>query len=208
MHELLRTYQAEFQTSPRSGLLRYFWHCRSFFVCGSPFVGDHLGWTSSTKHWPSPTINHSCVDKKVRRGAACALLRVGPKGLLIKVLERIQSAGVTLNAAKYELSKPSLKFLGHCIDRDGVRADPDKTAAIWQMTPPHSVSDLWRSNIAKISKSLHELLSVKRAWLRGPEQDRASNTVKQELTKPTVLALYDPAAKSKVSANASTSGRV
>ena len=47
---------------------------------------------------------------------------------LIKVLERVQSAGVTLNAGKCELSKPSLKFLGHCIDKNGVRADPEKTA--------------------------------------------------------------------------------
>ena len=39
---------------------------------------------------------------------------------LIEVLERIQSAGVTFNAEKCELSKPSLKFLGHCINRDGV----------------------------------------------------------------------------------------
>ena len=92
---------------------------------------------------------------------------------LIKVLEQIQSAGVTLNAEKCELNKPSLKFLGHCINRDGVQADPDKTAAICQMTPPHSVFNLWRfvgmvnqigkfsPNIAEISKSLHELLSTK-----------------------------------------------
>ena len=137
---------------------------------------------------------------------------------LIKVLERIQSAGVTLNVEKCELSKPSLKFLGNWIDKYGVRADPEKTAAICQMSPPHSVSDLWRfmdmvnqmgkfsPNIAEISKPLRELLSIKRAWLWGPEQDHAFNTLKQELTKPTVLALYDPASKSKVSADASSFG--
>ena len=61
-------------------------------------------------------------------------------------------------------------------------------------------------NIAEISKPLRELLSVKRAWLWGPEQDQAFNALKQELTKHTVLALYDPAAKSKVSADASCFG--
>ena len=137
---------------------------------------------------------------------------------LIKVLERIRSAGVTLNAEKCELGKTSLKFLGHCIDKDGVRADPEKTAAICQMSPPRSVSDLRRfmgmvnrmgkfpPNNAEISKPLRELLSIKRAWLWGAEQDRAFNALKEELTKPTVLALYDPKAKSKVSAYASSFG--
>ena len=137
---------------------------------------------------------------------------------LVKVLERVQSAGVTLNAEKCEFGKPSLKFLGHCIDKNGVSADPEKTAAICQMTPPRSVSDLRRfmgmvnqmgkfsPNIAEISKPLRELLSVKRAWLWGAEQDRAFNALKEELTKPTVLALYDPTAKSKISADASSFG--
>ena len=105
---------------------------------------------------------------------------------------------VTLNAAKCELSKPSFKFLGHVIDQDGVRTDPEKTAAICQMIVPQSVSDLRRfmgivnqmgklsPNIAEISKPLRELLSIKRAWLWGPEQDRAFKALKQELTKPTI----------------------
>ena len=55
---------------------------------------------------------------------------------LVKVLERVQSAGVTLNAEKCELGKTSLKFLGHCIDKNGVSADPEKTAVMCQMSPP------------------------------------------------------------------------
>ena len=137
---------------------------------------------------------------------------------LVKVFERVQSAGVTLNAEKCELRTSSLKFLGHWIDKDGVRADPDKTAAICQMKAPQSVSDLRRfmgmvnqmgkfsPNIAEIGKPLRELLSSKRAWIWGPEQERAFKALKEELTKPTVLALYDPKAKSKVSADASSFG--
>ena len=91
---------------------------------------------------------------------------------MIKVLEWVQTVGVTLNAEKCRLNKPSLKVLGHWIDKHGVRADTEKTAAICQMTPPHSVSDMRRfigmvnqrgkfsPNIAEISKPLCELLSI------------------------------------------------
>ena len=137
---------------------------------------------------------------------------------LTKVFERIESAELTLNAAKCEFSKTSVKFLGHYISKEGVRADPDKTAAICRMEPPRSVADLRRfmgmvnqmgkfsPNIAEIGKPLRELLSTKRAWLWGSEQEQAFNELKLELTRPTVLALYDPAARSKVSADASSFG--
>lgn len=61
---------------------------------------------------------------------------------LTKVLERIESVGVTLNPDKCKLNKSSIKFLGHCIDKDGIRIDPGKTAAVCQMEPPKTISDL------------------------------------------------------------------
>ena len=55
------------------------------------------------------------------------------------VLNRIQAAGATLNPDKCEFGKTCLKFLGHVIDQSGIRADPDKTAAIMGMQPPTTV---------------------------------------------------------------------
>ena len=55
------------------------------------------------------------------------------------VLQRIQSTGVTLNP---EFSKDHLKFLGHIIDKDGVRADPAKVQAIIDLPPPSNVSQM------------------------------------------------------------------
>ena len=134
------------------------------------------------------------------------------------MMERIESAGVTLNPDKCELNRSSIKFLGHCLDKDGIRVDPEKTAAVCRMEPPRTRSDLRRfmgmvnqmgkfsPNIAELSKPLRELLSTKRAWLWGPEQNHSFDALKAELTKPTVLALYNPEAKSKVSADASSFG--
>jgi ribosome assembly protein YihI (activator of Der GTPase) len=57
---------------------------------------------------------------------------------LVKVLKRLQSAGITLNRSKCEFQSSSVTFLGHLIDSRGIQADPDKTAAIQEMERPRS----------------------------------------------------------------------
>lgn len=59
-------------------------------------------------------------------------------------------------------------------------------------------------HISEIGQPLRELLSPKCSWLWGPRQQEAFDAVKTELSKPTVLALYNPEARSKVSADASS----
>ena len=53
---------------------------------------------------------------------------------------------------------------------------------------------------------LRELLSKKSTWLWGPAQDEAFAHIKEELTRPTVLTLYDPETPTKISADASSHG--
>ena len=61
---------------------------------------------------------------------------------LIATIERIEAAGVTLNTKKCEFVKDHLKFLGHIISKDGIHADPAKTAAILQMKPPETIAEV------------------------------------------------------------------
>ena len=137
---------------------------------------------------------------------------------LTNVLKRIQTAGITLNPSKCEFSRCQLKFLGHLIDGQGIRADPEKTAAIQEMPPPTNVSELRRvmgminqlgkfsSRIADLSQPLRSLLSKRNSWLWTETQDKAFVQIKDELSKPTVLALYNPQASTKISADASSYG--
>ena len=61
---------------------------------------------------------------------------------LTKALNRIHSAGVTLNREKCLFSQDSIKFLGHVVNKQGISADPDKVVAITQMKAPQNISAL------------------------------------------------------------------
>ena len=122
------------------------------------------------------------------------------------VLKRIEAAGGTLNKE------------GHIVGEQGVSSDPDKIRAIIEMEEPKNLKELWRfmgmanqlgkfsPNLAEYSQPLRELLSPKKSWVWGPAQVESFRKVKEELTKPTVLALYNPNAKTKIRADASAYG--
>ena len=134
------------------------------------------------------------------------------------VLQRLKSAGVTLNREKCEFSKSKIVFLGHLIDAEGIHPDPEKTAAIAQMKPPSNVPELRRflgmvnqlgkfsRNLAELTQPLRDLLSKKNTWIWSEAQDQAFSRVKVELTKPTILAPYCPQAATKIAADASSYG--
>ena len=68
------------------------------------------------------------------------------------------------------------------------------------------LNDKFSSRIAELSQPLRELLSTKQSWVWGSSQEQAFAQIKVELTQPTVLALYDPQAPTKISADASSYG--
>ena len=133
-------------------------------------------------------------------------------------MERIKTAGITLNAEKCQFSQQRITFLGHVIDHNGISPDPKKTTAILAMKPPTSITELRRfmgmvnqmtkfsPNIAHISKPLRELLSTRNAWTWTATQEESFNKLKEEISSPTVLALYDTSARTKISADASAYG--
>ena len=55
---------------------------------------------------------------------------------LLAVLQRLEKAEATLNLSKCEFHKPTIKFLGHVVSKDGICADPEKTSAISNIKPP------------------------------------------------------------------------
>ena len=134
---------------------------------------------------------------------------------LMAALTKIQTARVTLNPKKCEFQKKQLKFLGQLV---GIRADPEKTAAITTMKAPTNISELgcfigminqlgkFSQNLADFTQPLRQLLSKTSAWYWGPDQEQAFARIKRELSQLTVLTLYNPQAHTKVCSDASSYG--
>ena len=96
--------------------------------------------------------------------------------------------------------------------------DPSKVEANVNMTAPTTITELRRfmnmvnqlekftPDIAEVSQPLPELLTMICVWTWGPSQVDAFQKIKETLTQPWVLALYNPSAPTKVSADASAYG--
>ena len=82
---------------------------------------------------------------------------------LAAVLNVLSNSGLTLNEkCKFcKFCKTNIKFIGHIIDGDGIRADPDKVKYITEMERPSNITDLRRflglaNHLGKFSPKLAE----------------------------------------------------
>ena len=135
---------------------------------------------------------------------------------LIRVLECLKEARVTLNDQKCEFSNTSIKFLGHIVSNQKIKADPDKIDAIVNMSPPTDITSLRRflgminqlakflPNLAKITKPLGELLVKSNDWTWGSLQIESFTQLKSLLTSLPVLMHFDVNHATVVSADTSS----
>lgn len=83
-------------------------------------------------------------------------------GNVKEVLKRCREAGFKLNKDKCEFFKPSVKYLGHIIDKDGLRTDPNKVLAILNVPIPSSITEV-KSFLGMVNyyrKFLHNMSDV------------------------------------------------
>lgn len=60
------------------------------------------------------------------------------------IIQRIRTAGLTLNREKCQFCKPELKFLGYVVNAAGLLVDPEKVEAIIRIPTPKSVTEVRR----------------------------------------------------------------
>ena len=134
------------------------------------------------------------------------------------VLNRIIASGLRLNENKCKIRQNSLAFLGHIIDKDGCRPDPDKVTAIADISRPTNITEIrqfsgminflskYVPNLSAMMVPINDLLKKDREWTWDAAQDDAFQRVKEAIASPTVLAYYDPNRATIVQSDASSYG--
>lgn len=82
--------------------------------------------------------------------------------ILEQVLARLQEYGLHLKKEKCSFMKSSVEYLGHIVDKDGLRATPAKVKAITNTPEPRNVHEL-RSFLGLVNyygKFIHHLSTV------------------------------------------------
>lgn len=69
---------------------------------------------------------------------------------LEKLFQRIQQHGLVINIEKCVFGQAQLNFLGHCLSASGYQPSPERVAAIREMQPPQTITDL-RGFLASIN---------------------------------------------------------
>ena len=123
--------------------------------------------------------------------------------VLTEVLQRLCDTRLRPNPEKCKFFQTELKYLGHIVDRHGLRTDPSKVVTIKDLTTSRNVKEARRSlgliswyrrlikDIAHVAAPLHRLLRKKEKWEWGEEQKRAFDNHKERLTTAPVLFCPD-----------------
>lgn len=137
---------------------------------------------------------------------------------LFHVLSELQKAGVTLNKDKLVINERRVEFLGHIIDEDGISLHPDKVKAMIEMEAPTNKLELQQflgtlnfltkaiPNRSTTLEPLYSLLKKDRIYTWDYPQEKAFRELKVRLTTAPVLAVFDPAKETIITADASAFG--
>ena len=137
---------------------------------------------------------------------------------IINVFEKSQEYGFKIKEAKCDFFLLEIKYLGHIINRDGRRPDPERANAIRNMPVPDNVQALqsflgltnfyrgFIKNMQKLKGPLNELLKKDKPSFWTPECQESFEKIKKNLTLNLSLTHYDPTLDISVASDASSYG--
>jgi hypothetical protein len=122
---------------------------------------------------------------------------------LTKVLDRLIAYNVRVNLDKCQFFSKEIKFLGHCISKEGIKPLADKLEAIMRAPAPQSITQLkaylgllnyygkFLPRLSEVLSPLHKLLKSNNKLVWSTECQRAFECSKDLLIKNQLLVLYD-----------------
>lgn len=123
--------------------------------------------------------------------------------LLREVFSRLRRANLKINVDKSRFLKNRTLYLGHVIDGEGIRTEPDKIKAIREILSPTTVKQLrqflgmvsWYRRFipscADLTKPLTSLLQKRKRWRWGEKEQTAFETLKNKLQSDPILVPPD-----------------
>ncbi|KMQ84832.1 reverse ribonuclease integrase, partial [Lasius niger] len=138
--------------------------------------------------------------------------------LLTEVFRRLREARLRLNPDKCRFCVERLKYLGHVIDREGIRTDPEKVSAVADWPEPRTVKQVrqflgmasWYrrfvANFSTIAAPLTRLTKKNARWTWGTDEEGAFQELKRTLISAPVLACPDFTRRFVLQTDASNSG--
>ena len=134
---------------------------------------------------------------------------------VIRILERCDTAGITLNPSKLVFAEPSVSYCGYDVTSSGYTADQRKVRAIAEFPTPANITDLrsflglvnqlgaFSSETASAAEPLRDLLRPQHTWAWTETHTQAFEAVKSTLISPPVLAFFNPSLPTALQTDAS-----
>ena len=133
------------------------------------------------------------------------------------VLTAIEDAGLTINPRKCVFATDRVLHLGHIIDAEGIRPNPEKVNALADMVVKNiktlrsfiGVTSFFRKFVpgfSIIAQPLFQLLKKNAVWKWGQEQEEAKAKLVERLTNAPVLSHFDEELEVVVQTDASQEG--
>ena len=122
---------------------------------------------------------------------------------IIALMERAIIKNIRFNPAKLKFKQKELKFVGHILTQEGIKADPEKTSAILKMQKPHDKQSLQRfigmvnylspycQNLSTVIRPLTELTKTDVAFIWSSIQQTAFDGAKRLIASTPVLQYFD-----------------